>query len=232
MLTDEDKLWLREKHPGLAPVSEGVTGTIEFEAAYNKQSDRFFVPCDGVANSGSVVLSGQFKIRIQERINKSFSSLPAVFVEEVDPISDRHFSQIDKTACLCSPLIENEFLVPKFQFEIFLERLVIPFLYAQVYYSREKHWPWSEYAHGATGLLEAYSKIADPSKADECLQKLALDANAWPRIKAALHQEPYVKGHTPCFCPKRNPIRRCHPRALEGIQQLRRDIRTRTTPNR
>src|ERR1700727_2238404 len=48
-----------------------------------------------------------------------------------------------------------------FQIRAFLEQLVIPFLYGQVFYSSKNRWPWAEYAHGATGILEAYSKTRD-----------------------------------------------------------------------
>lgn len=203
MLTKEDEQWLGKTYPGLTPNAKGVAGTIEFNATYNGQDNRFLVLADDVADKvGGVALSGRLRIRIEERSDKSISALPAVYIEEVDQVDDRHFSRIDKSACLCSPLEENEFLEHGLQFRAFLERLVVPFLYGQIFYSLEGRWPWSEYAHGAAGLLEAYSVIADPAKARECLRQLTQDKNAWPRIRAALQQKPYVKGHTPCFLPQ------------------------------
>jgi len=170
-------------------------------------------------------LEGSFNIKIEERKNKTYSNLPALFVEGVDIIADRHINTYDKSACLCSPLEENEFLEPTFKFELYFEHLIVPFLYGQLFYNSEKRWPWSEYAHGSVGLLDSYLIISDSSKAKECQQKLAADIINWPRIRTALLQKSDIKGHTQCFCPKRDQIRRCHPNAWKGIQLLKNHLR-------
>lgn len=205
---------------------EGVSGVVDFVATYNNQSGLFLVLGSGVADTvGGLCLIGNFRIHIQGRIDKSLSQLPAVHVEGVEPIPPRHFSQSDKSACLCSPLEEEEYLKPGTDFQLFLEQLVIPFLYGQLFYTAHGRWPWGDYMHGSTGLLESYSKVNDPSKAEECLQKLLLDRNAWPKIKSAFIQKADIKSHAQCFCEKGDKIRRCHPEALKGIQKLRQDIK-------
>jgi hypothetical protein len=230
MLKNDDEQWLRTAYPGLVRDPKGVAGNLEFKATYDPKSNRFLILAEGVADPASgVALSGQFKIRIEERNEKTFSSLPALFVEDVEASDKRHFSQKDKSGCLCSPFVEDEFLEPEFQFRAFLEQLVIPFLYAQVFCSLKEHWPWSEYAHGATGLLEAYSQMAGQAKSEHCLRLLRQD-RAWERIKSTLQQRPYIKGHTPCFCPKMDHIRRCHPTALRGAQRLQEDIKALAIP--
>jgi len=224
MLKNEDEQWLRKSYPGLIPSAEGVAGNIEFKATYDSQTNLFVILQDGVTDvTDGLALSGEFRIHIEERKDKTFSSLPAVYVEELEATDKRHFGQKDKSACLCSPFAEDEFLRPEFQFKTFLEQLVIPFLYAQVFYSLNEHWPWSEYAHGATGLLEAYSEMAGQAKTEDCLRLLRQD-RAWERIKSTLRQRPYIKGHTPCFCPKMDHMRRCHPGVLRGAQRLQGDI--------
>lgn len=226
MLNTGDEQWLRERHPGLDSDAMGVSGNIKFKATYNSEIGRFLILGDGIIDGvGGLALSGEFTIRIEERTTKIISSLPAVYVEDIDTIPDRHFDQADKSACLCSPLEESDFLLPEFQFRVFLEHLVIPFLYGQIFYCQTQRWPWPEYAHGSAGLLEAYSHIAGRTKTDECLRRLVQDKNVWPMIAAALRQKPYVKGHTLCFCPQMDQIRRCHPNALRGARQLQHDIR-------
>lgn len=227
LLSPEDEKWLHELHPGLAVTDAGVTGTIEFAASYDEQRNLFW-PHNKAADNGDhgAALTGKFNIRLEDRASTAFSTLPALFVEEIEPISDRHFGA-DKSACLCSPLEEDEFLVPSFQFRAFVEKLVIPFLYGQLFYSLHHRWPWPEYAHFATGLLESYGQHPDPTKIENLLQTLSKHYDTWPAIKAALGQRDYIKGHTACFCPKRDQMRRCHPNALRGIQQLQRDIRVR-----
>jgi hypothetical protein len=231
MLTEKDEQWLREVYPDLAPTAEGVVGILKFRATYNNQTGRFLVLRDGLSDDvGGLALSGEFNVRVQKRDDKTISDLPALYVADVDSTADRHFGQKDKSGCLCSPLEEDEFLRPEFRFREFLEQLVIPFLYGQVFYSNNRQWPWQEYAHGATGLLQSYSEIANSSKAMDCVRKLAQCGDVWPRMRAALLQKPYLKGHTPCFCKSGDPIRRCHPSALQGAVQLQRDIRTLAIP--
>src|SRR6266581_2589438 len=181
MLKESDELWLRDAHPALIPAGNAITGGIEFRASYGQQTNRFLILADHTADPiDAVTLSGAFQIRIEERSDKSDSRLPALYVQGIDPTTERHFNQRDKSACLCSPFDENDFLEPEFQFRPFFERLVIPFLYGQVFCSSKGHWPWAEYAHGATGILEAYSKVRDQNRTEQCLQKLAQDMS-WPK---------------------------------------------------
>ena len=170
-----------------------------------------------------MILSGTFKVRIEPRADRSTSRLPALYANEIGPAANRHFNSVDKSACLCSPLEEDEFLQPELQFRVFLEQLVIPFLYGQVYFSSYDRWPWPEYAHGAAGVLEAYAKIRDQNHAEECLRLLSQDSQ-WPMIRSALRQKPYIKGHGPCFCSSGDKFRRCHSAALKGALQLQRDL--------
>jgi hypothetical protein len=230
MLTESDEQWLREQHPALITARRSVAGTIDFRANYDHGNNRFLIlHGESVSQVEGVTLSGTFQIRIEERTDKSTSQLPALYVEGIETTPDRHFNQRDNSACLCSPFDEPDFLQPQFQFPIFLEQLVVPFLYGQVYYSSRGNWPWAEYAHGAAGILEAYSKIDDQNRVEECLLQLVQDSS-WSRIQSALRQEPYIKGHTPCFCTNMDQLRRCHPRALEGVRRLQQHLKTRGIP--
>jgi hypothetical protein len=170
-------------------------------------------------------LSCRYQIRIDEPQASTFSNLPILHVEDIESIPDRHFRR-NKAACLCSPLEERDFLKPRFEFRRFLEELVIPFLYGQSFYSIYQHWPWKEYAHDVTGLLESFSDCPNACRDEvhRLFELLALYEHAWPRVRAVLEQHT-VKGHTSCFCPKRDHIRRCHPKALAGIRRLHRSIR-------
>jgi len=224
MLTTRDEKWLVEMYPGLALADGAIRGTIEFAAAYDAERNLFQVlDANLPAEADGVVLAGKFSICIEERSVKVFSSLPALFVGGIEPSSDRHFGP-DKSACLCSPLIESEFLSPTLELKHFIEELVIPFLYGQLFYSANQRWPWSEYAHFATGLLEAYAHRPDPTKIEGLLRILASSPDTWPVVRALLKRKNYIKGHTPCLCSKKDQMRRCHPDALRGIQQLRRDL--------
>jgi len=226
MLTDQDKIWLSQKYRGLVVGKGKISGEIEFTATYNEQSGRFLQIVDGVDdNVGGVRLSGRFNIRIEERKDTLFSKLPALFVEGLDYIPDRHFNQTDFSGCICNFLEEDEFLQPRFEFQKYLEKLVIPFLYGQLFFTREKRWPWPEYAHGGVGLLEAYSKNPTPTKADECLRKISRETPLWLIVKPLLLQKSNIGGHTLCPCLRRDQMRRCHSNALKGLRSLKEIIK-------
>jgi hypothetical protein len=224
LITDQNEQWLHNKYPLLTIKSGKISGVIEFKAMYNDQTGQFMVLENNTPNIvGKNVLTGRFNIRIEDRVDKSLSRLPAVYIDDVGLTPYQHLNQTDESACLCSPIEEDD-IVNEFHLPQFLEKLVIPFLYGQIFYSINQHWPWGEYSHGATGLLESYLKIADSTKTELCLQKLSKD-KIWPRIKSVLEQKTYIKGHTLCFCQKMDQMRRCHPNALRGIQQLWTDIK-------
>jgi len=224
MLTEGDKDWLRDNHPGLVRSDCSVAGNIGFRAAYKREDNVFLILRDGQSDpAGFATLAGGFEIRIEERTDKSVSRLPSVSVAGLEPTEERHFGG-DGTACLCSPFEEEAFLQPDFRFEPFVEQLVIPFLYGQVFYTSEGHWPWEEYAHGTTGILEAYSVLQTGCKVEECL-RLLVRYPSWTAMRSALSHKPYVQGHTPCFCGSNKQIRRCHRKALEGALRLQREVR-------
>lgn len=225
MLNDDDKAWLREAYPRLSPASDEISGVVDFTGTYNGENDHFQVLYDDSDDEvGGLRLKGNFAIRLKPRTETSLSKLPALYVLDVKPIDDRHFSRVDQSACLCSPFEEEEFLIGGLAFIPFFEQLIIPFLYGQVFFSQYRRWPWGEYAHGAVGLLEGYAEIRDPLRAEECWNKLKLDAKAWPDISSLLQQLSEISEGMQCFCQRKDQMRRCHPKALDGLRQLRRHL--------
>ncbi len=229
LLTAIDLLWLRENYPNLIPNDDltELTGEIEFAATYNPESDQFLILSQGVENSiGGIEIREAYTVTIRQRKPDEYitSKFPAVIIEknQVNRIPDRHFN-LDMSACICGPVEEAMYLKNRFDFPRFLQRLIIPFLYGQAYYEQFDRWPWPEYAHGATGILESYFLGEEPAFASICLRRLEQDSN-WPRIKALLLQKS-IKGHTPCTCGSTDFTRRCHPDAWQGLQQLQKDLR-------
>ncbi len=228
MLTDEDKIWLNKEHPGLVYSNEdGISGNLVLNATYNKELNRFLILGDNVDNVvGGLQLTGTFNIKIKETKDKILSLLPSLYIDGVEAIADRHINQTpERRACLCSPFIENKYLTPVFSFKKYFEELVIPFLYGQLFYDKEKRWPWDDLSHGSIGLLESYFKINDSSRAKECLERLPRDLQNWSRIKELLLLKNNIKGHTPCLCGKGNKIRDCHIDAWKGAELLRQNIK-------
>jgi hypothetical protein len=112
MLNEDDKAWLRQAYPRLSPASDEISGVVDFTGTYNGESDHFQVLYDDSEDEvGGLRLKGSFAIRLKPRTDTSLSKLPALYVLDVKPIDDRHFSRVDQSACLCSPFEEEEFLV-------------------------------------------------------------------------------------------------------------------------
>lgn len=225
LISDEEKSWLTKKYPNLKIHPDEISGIVEFTGNYNQEKDLFWVIDNNMSADSGLILSGKFKIKIREREKNdySLSRLPAVYVEGVDSVPSRHMNK-DGSACLCIPLEEEEFLLPQFSWRRFFNYLVIPFLYGQLFYDKKGCWPWTEYSHGIIGLLESYLKTDYSSKIPDFLNKLSRQYG-WERAKLALLQKSDIGGHTLCFCPKMDKIRRCHPIAWKSILKLRRDIK-------
>jgi hypothetical protein len=225
MLSNEDSVWLAREYPELTNASEEISGVLQFTAAYDERSGRFFVVNDELVNEKlGTDLSGTFEVRIKGRLDKNAQELPTLHVDGPTHTPEQHFNQTDFSACLCSPLEEQDFLTPEFEFRKFFNQLVVPFLYGQVFPSVYGSWPWTEYAHGATGLLEAYARNKDRRRTQQCINRLAEDSD-WPRIKTVLLQEVQVQCETRCFCRSQRSIKRCHPQALHGARLLQQDLR-------
>jgi hypothetical protein len=232
VISSEDERWLAENYPGLVLQDNTIVGKLSFSATYNEKTNQFFILRDEKVDVwDGIALSCEYQIRIVRRDTITYSTLPALYVDEIDIVDSRHFG-FDHSACLCSPLQEKEFASPDLNFPKFFEELVLPFLYGQSFYSAYQHWPWKEYSHGATGLLESFTDehaIMDQGTIQDFLAILAIDKRAWPNIREALQRD-QIKGHLPCFCPKHDQIRRCHPKALEGIRRLRQQVNEHLIP--
>lgn len=227
MLTKEDEKWLQDNYPELKFEDNKISGNINFTATYNKDTGRFLVIKDSVEDGvGGLRLSGNFPITIRERTVTPYSKLPAVHVQGIDRIPNRHFNQSDSSACLGTPLEEKKFYTPALNFPRFLEELVIPFLYGQVYYTSHEAWPWFDYDHGGIGLLQSYSRTREtPTQPliKELLLYLESDDAKWPLYKDVLLLPRPSK--RPCPCGSKEKLKDCHSGIIEGINQLKADIR-------
>lgn len=226
MLSAIDLDWLGAAYPGMGPTeSGGVSGVVNLSATYHRERNLFQILYPGGEDViGGLQLAGTFNISIEQRMHDSSSRLPALRIEGLTSNANRHISR-DGTACLCSPFVEKEFLEPSFAFRSYLEELVIPFLFGQLYYERENDWPWDQYSHGDLGILESYEPATSRVDVEECLSQLRRENLMWTRVRRILRQRGAVSDSTPCVCKLRHRMAGCHPRALRGLRQLRQDLR-------
>lgn len=227
MLAKDDIKWLAIAHPRLQPSDDGkrVEGSIQFTGAYSQKLDKFTLVGSGdTAIQDGVVISTEYRVTIRE--NENIERLPKLFIHDnaLPHIANRHFYPQDESACVCGVIEEARRLKQGFSFTLYLEELVVPFLYGQKYYDDHGVWPWRDYAHDTAGALEAYFFDGAPEFIPEILKRLSVTQD-WTRIKKFLLNKDQPKGHLPCFCVKQDHFRRCHPDALAGLRKLYTDIK-------
>lgn len=229
VFTDNNRSWVKDNYPTLKITNDEISGVMGVHATYNPES-RMFLDLDktSVDDVGGIRLSGNFSLAITERraSEKALSELPKVVIKGISAQPERHINPTDKSACLCSPLEESSYLYPTFQIGDFVKRLLIPFLYGQLFYESFKSWPWPDYGHGVIGILESYDYLSDTTQAAACLQKLsAYKDSQWTEIKRLLAQSGDIKGHSMCICQTKEKIRSCHTKALLGLRKLKNDVK-------
>lgn len=112
MLTDNDKEWIKKHYPDILVESDDkISGKVSFTGSYNKDTEHFLqIESDSIDDVGGLRLSGTFQISVATRTTTPHSRLPALTIEGIETIADRHINQSDFTACLCNPIEEDEYL--------------------------------------------------------------------------------------------------------------------------
>lgn len=218
--------WINENYPNLNVDSSNfiIEGILDFCPGYNSNLNQFRIIYDSDWKSqGWLVLLGKYYINLSFKNN----GLPQLRMksEEVQITNDRHFNLYDKTACLCGPSEEDNYLKRDITLQLFIEELVLPFLYGQKYYDQFEKWPWHEYSHGILGALESYYFDDDVQSIEFCLEKIKNDTQVWESFLAFLRKKRKKKGHEPCICGSNKDIRNCHSDAWYGLNKLQDDIK-------
>lgn len=230
MLSKQDITYLNAVFDSLE-ISEDqkkITGVLTFDAVYDpsKAGNSFTIigPDDGKKYTGTR-LRGSFNVSIE--MGWFPSGLPKlVILENIPKEARRHFYTDESAlvACVCGPVKELRFM-KRFNVKDYVETLVIPFLYGQLYFDNvKKEWPWKEYSHNTPGILESYHRDNGTDVLSDFVERLKLQGKDWVRLETILYGRKQPKGHTPCFCSKGDFIRRCHPEAWEGVKKLYADI--------
>ncbi|MBP9864085.1 hypothetical protein KBC54_01370 [Patescibacteria group bacterium] len=167
---------------------------------------------------GGFSIRGFYRITDEYGILDEFSleifvpdSFPIVWptVKEVGgriPLEERrHVNLQDGTLCF---MTHEDYLLwrTKKQQDIqsFLEGPLRSCFISQIYFERNKTWPFGDRPHGENGRLDFYQEIFGLSEIVEL-----------PTYLANLKKRKY-KGHHFCTCGSRNKIRKCHSKILEA----------------
>jgi len=223
MLSEQDQLWLARRYPDLKTTADEIEGTIDVKAAFNRETNKFQVIYSGDSNVVSgYELAGSFKVKMQARSSGAVLRVPGLTIDGLPHKKDRHIDQYG-IACLCSHFVEGEYMSPEFDGRRFIEELVIPFLYGQLFYERHRTWPWIDYSHGFAGLVESYTPVQSKNELLNRLTFLTFYRADWQNLQRLISQRKEPGTSTPCVCGSHRRIAHCHKRALNGILALRSD---------
>ena len=200
-----DLEWLGANFPGLRYDRETsvIVGELELRAAYDSEQGKLRIGGDDATAGMDSYLSDSFSIRI-ELDSLDRNGWPAVYeigdrhvriadTEQVDTI-DLHFYP-DGSCCLgLQPLADRRTTLQEF-----IDERVAPFFYRLSYtevhgLEAARRHLWGEYSHGAPGLREYLSDIAD-------IARRGLGRNA------------------PCACGSGRKYKRCHLGEVDRFKQ-------------
>ncbi len=122
------------------------------------------------------------------------------------------------TVCLGSPReIRNKFPVGS-DLVVFVDDLVIPYLFGFSFYEKHKKWPWGELSHGILGILEDYLDIKDVSRTD--IDNVLLLIKRSPDWIDYNKQIKKLSPQKHCICGSCRPFCKCHSDAWKGLEKL------------
>ena len=122
---------------------------------------------------------------------------------EIPWLLDRHVIPKTGIACLC---VASEYRVhwPRgSDLTDFLQRLVVPYLAAQLYYDAHGSWPESgQRSHGGDGIVEAYRDLLE--------QMGTVSERTIRNVMGMLAGRQHPREHDRCPCGSGRKLRKCH----------------------
>lgn len=195
----------RYEHLRLLPSKDGAVnlrGAIEFSASA----------------SGCSTVTDRYEISVH---------VPEVYPTELPVVHETNgripadFHKLQKNAlCLGSPF--RLWLLVKQNLSLlnFIERVVIPYLYAYSLYEAGEAMPFGELRHGTPGLLDDLAEMfgsCDPTATRAYLQ--------------AMKQKKRIANKRPCPCGSRVRLGRCHNKKVNAVRGALRSYSARRTPH-
>lgn len=127
-------------------------------------------------------------------------------------LADLHY-QSSGSACLCVSYEARSYIDEHAVFRSFMSRLVVPFLYSQLIFERERRWPFDARGHGYAGKLEYYAERLggeDYELVLACMKRLARGDR--------------IKPHRLCPCGSGKRVDSCHGDLLRGMAEVGRAV--------
>jgi hypothetical protein len=135
-------------------------------------------------------------------------------------LEDVHVYPAEKALCLASwTKLETSF-APGFELSVFINEFLVPYLYAQTYFSKTHTWPWGELSHGYIGILEELGRMGELDINYIKLARAQVTKLVGERAAQALFSI-RPRPHHKCPCGSDRTIRKCHPEVQAAIAKIR-----------
>ncbi len=231
MWSANDLKWLNEKYPGLKKTASNILeGRVSFRML--RVNGQYFInpSTDQIEQSTSpdyLYLCGSYEISIEHQpktlpiAREIGGKITGVAAKLGKKNIDMHLYP-DGTLCLAAPMDLDIEFIKGFKLETYIDKFLVPYLFAQTYYAKRQIWIWGELSHGIWGLLEWLGRREDYVPGDALvtyprLLEYAKRENA--DVKALLSIR--CRNHKPCPCGSNKKTRKCHPDVQQGISRLR-----------
>lgn len=221
-----EDLVLEENSLGLA-----LQGKFHFYAHYDDKLQKFYPFSPDSLHSNYLedcytikVLFREGNFPVVSEVGERIANLAKEF-----SLADLHYPS--EIACLGSPDKLYRFLRENLNNDLvieFIQFYIIPFFYAQSFFSQKGKWPWKNLEHGVVGLFEEFSRDSNDLLFLHIIRYLNKNSQRTDllnsRIAASIQdklKQNKVKAHRSCICRSGRKFRNCHADALIGLEKFK-----------
>lgn len=231
MWTRIDLNWLASSYPTLKETKPGqIEGNLTFKMLRTGGQYLVNPPHDLVTDTSPpdhLYINDTYNVRLTWQEGQSYpiaheigGKLAKTAKRLSKSLLDMHQYEQDGALCLTAAMDLERTFRNGFKLDVFVEELLIPYLFAQSHYDKTQVWLWGELSHGYMGLLEWLARQKDYDDTDiVSTYKHLKDHAGSDKIEELLKVRP--RGHRPCLCGSKKKTRICHPEVKEGIVRLR-----------
>ena len=242
-INNKDIEWLKQFQP-LLKISEdrdSISGLLIFRAFYDEITKELAIVNLDLSKFPDFYIEDLYQVEINFNHEK-LTRLPMVKevgnkikgmvgMKGISSIGDLHLNK-DETACLCVAVDEDKYII-NFTLEKLINKLIIPFFYAQSYYKKYEKWPWNNYGHGIFGILERYIEEVNGDKATIDKYFLYLRRQPeYPRLLPLIKQKKHINPRVPCICKSKKKFLVCHKNIVACIEKFRYDLKSLNYPRK
>lgn len=231
MWTRDDLNWLKASYPSLREVSPGI---IEGDLAFSmlRVSGQYTVspPNNLVENTQPpdyLHISDTYSIRITwlegaqyPRAHENGGKLADTASRLNKSLMDMHQYDHDGALCLAADMALDKAFRSGFQLDVFIEGLLIPYLFAQSHFAKTGIWLWGELSHGFIGIFEWLTREEEPTPEDISATRKSLNKHLGTEHVSKLREMRW-RPHFKCLCGSGAKTRDCHPEIIKALSLLR-----------